>query len=330
MKHLKLLIQVLIGILVSVWLFYMAGIADVLEVIFSANVWYVNLAAVTFILASTAVALTLFISLRAMGVASSMRNTIMASFGGQLLSDLTPARSGYFLTPIILNKMDKTPIELGTASVVLIGGVNSFVKVVLATICAIYFINHFPLGPMIISSLTIGILLLLTSGIFLVSTLWLKQFKRITEKLNGLPLVGQTLGKATEAFEDFQGGGRKAARAILPIALLIALSVVINATALYVIALSLGITQLFIFEYILIAPLANVLMYIPLTVAGLGAQEAAYVLFLTILGVPLAQAVSFAVIVRVLFTGADIIGLPPLLGAGTKILYEVRSHSKNG
>jgi hypothetical protein len=67
-------------------------------------------------------------------------------------------------------------------------------------------------------------------------------------------------------------------------------------------------------------PLTAVFMYVPLTFAGLGIQEAAYVFLLTSIGAPLETALTFALLVRLIATTTDLIGLPPLIKTGTGIL----------
>jgi uncharacterized membrane protein YbhN (UPF0104 family) len=57
-------------------------------------------------------------------------------------------------------------------------------------------------------------------------------------------------------------------------------------------------------------PLTAVFMYVPITFAGLGLQEAAYVFLLTNIGAPLEIALPFALLVRLLAVSTDLIGLP--------------------
>jgi hypothetical protein len=67
---------------------------------------------------------------------------------------------------------------------------------------------------------------------------------------------------------------------------------------------------------------ASALTYIALTIAGLGVQEAGYVLLHILLALPLStinpRLVAFALITRALFTGTDIISFSSLLKVGSK------------
>jgi uncharacterized membrane protein YbhN (UPF0104 family) len=100
--------------------------------------------------------------------------------------------------------------------------------------------------------------------------------------------------------------------------LLILLSIVANAVALQFISAGLGFGTPSLIEFVFIATLAGSLMYIPVTVAGLGIQETGYVLLLTFLGASFETAVAFSLLTRALFTGTDIIGLPVLIEVSLK------------
>jgi hypothetical protein len=246
----------------------------------------------------------------------------MASFGGQLLSDVTPARSGYFLTPFILNKMDNTPIKSGTAGVVATGAINFFVKAALSIIALAYFVRILPLKPVIVNTLLVGISLLIAGGLGLLMLILGKRIPRLVERLKKLPVLGKAVGRIVEALNHLQEEGKKVRGSLTQIALLILLSVVVNATALYLVSSALWRGSPSLLDFILIVPLASALMYVPITIAGLGVQEGGYVTLLTLLGAPFEEAIAFTLIVRLLFTGTDIIGLQPLLRVGLKVLLE--------
>jgi uncharacterized membrane protein YbhN (UPF0104 family) len=76
-------------------------------------------------------------------------------------------------------------------------------------------------------------------------------------------------------------------------------------------------------------PLAAVFMYVPVTFAGLGLQEAAYVFLLTSIGSLEPNALAFALLVRVLFIITDLIGLPALIKTGTGLVNVFNNNSKN-
>jgi uncharacterized membrane protein YbhN (UPF0104 family) len=169
--------------------------------------------------------------------------------------------------------------------------------------------------------------------------MWDKRFSRLVAKLERIPLIGKRLSKFTEVFSNVQREGRKIRYSLIFVAALILLSILANATALYFIFYGVWYPSLHLIDFFFIAAFASVLTYIPITIAGLGVQEAGYVLLLQVLlGLPLstinANLVAFALITRALFTGTDIIGVSPLLKIGLKPkvhepLQEVNSTSSD-
>ncbi|HIE18260.1 TPA: hypothetical protein EYP75_00895, partial [Candidatus Bathyarchaeota archaeon] len=153
----KVLIQLMIGLAVLLWLLQLADSTKVLANMSTVDPFYLTAAAVAFITASTMIALALFVFLKKIGVKTRISDAILASFSGQLLSDITPARSGYFLTSFILNKMDGTPNKSGMASVVITDAMNFFVKAALSLIALAYFVRVLPLSPVIVNALLAGI-----------------------------------------------------------------------------------------------------------------------------------------------------------------------------
>jgi uncharacterized membrane protein YbhN (UPF0104 family) len=152
--------------------------------------------------------------------------------------------------------------------------------------------------------------------------MWEKRLSTILTKLEKIPLIGKLLKKFVDLFANVQQEGRKIRRPLILVAVMIFVSLVVNATALYFVFGSVWSSNpLGILDFFFMASLASVLMYIPITIAGLGVQEAFYVLLLQLLlGLPLTsidpRLLAFALVTRALFTGTDIIGLYPMLKAG--------------
>lgn len=321
--RIKIVIQLIVGVAILLWLLQLTNSSDVFATILQFNPLNLIGAAAFFIIASTFVALALYTPLRHSNPTASVRKVIMASFAGQLLSDVTPVRSGYFLTPIFLNQLADIPVEQGMTAVLATGGVNSFVKVVICLVGLGYFVSFLPLQAEIINALLVGVSVLLVAGAFLLLLMWERRLSKLVVKFEGLPLVGKRLHKFTEMFSNVQEEGRKIKRSLIGVAVLILLSVIGNATALYFIFNGIWHSSLSLLDFFFMASLASALTYVPITIAGLGVQEAGYVILLQLLlGMPLShidpKLVAFALIVRALFTGTDIIGVSPLLKVGLK------------
>jgi len=319
----RTVIQLIIGIAILLWLLQVANIGDTFAAILQVNVIYLLGAASCFVASSTLVGLALFVPLHQSNPTASIRRVVMASFGGQLLSDVTPARSGYFLTPIFVNRLAGIPVDQGMAGVLATGGVNAFVKAGICLVGLGYFISFLPLPASVVNSLLVGIVVLLVAGSFLLLLMWEKRMSKLVVKLEKLPLVGAKLHSFTAMFTNVQQEGVKVKGSLIAVAILILLSLVLNSVALFLIFSGLWHASLSFLDFFLMASFASALTYVPITIAGLGVQEAGYVFLLQLLlGLPLTaidpRLLAFAFITRALFTGTDIIGLSPLVKVGLK------------
>ncbi len=319
----KTIIQLIIGIAILLWLLQIANLGDTIAAIMQANILNLIGAAAFFIISSTFVGLALYTPLRQANPGTPTRQVIMASFAGQLLSDVTPVRSGYFLTPIFLNKLAGIPFEQGMSGVLATGAVNAFVKAAICCVGLAYFVSFLPLQPAVINSLIVGIAVLLIAGTILLLLMVEKRMAKLVAMFEKLPLVGKKLHEFTEMFANVQKEGRNIRRPLIIVAGLILASLLVNAVALYLVFNGVWHSSLSILDFFLMASFASTLTYVPITIAGLGVQEAGYVLLLQLLlGLPLTsidpRLLAFAFITRVLFTGTDIIGIGPLLKVGLK------------
>jgi uncharacterized membrane protein YbhN (UPF0104 family) len=323
LKSIRIVTQLIVGVAILLWLLQLANSSEVFVSILQFNPINLIGAVAFFITASTFVALALCTTLRRSNPNAPLRKMLMASFAGQLLSDVTPVRSGYFLTPVFLNQLASVPVEQGMTGVLATGGVNSIVKVIICLIGIGYFASYLPLPAEITNALFVGVVVLLIAGVFLLLLMWDRRLSKLVAKFKRIPLIGKRMNKITEMFSNVQKEGRKIKYSLILVAALILLSILANATALYFIFNGIWYPSLHLIDFFFIAAFASVLTYIPITIAGLGVQEAGYVLLLhVLLGLPLSainpRLVAFALITRVLFTGTDMIGVSPLLKAGLK------------
>ncbi|MCW4018888.1 MAG: flippase-like domain-containing protein [Candidatus Bathyarchaeota archaeon] len=310
-------VQVAVSILILYLLFRSVNLAETYKVLSQVNLPLLGVSVVFFILSSLAIGFALYGALKAADAAPPMRTTQLANFGGQLLSDITPAKSGYFATPILLNQLKAVPIEKGLMSVMSVGAVNFFIKAVFSTIALIYFLTRISIDAYMMNAMLIGITLLLAGGIGLTVLVWTNFLSGVLQKLSKLPLIGVVIRKLESiraTFAKDKTAMRKSAKT--SIASVIA-SVVLSGISLYILAQAIGLTQPTFQDLLFMGPLTAVFMYVPVTFAGLGLQEAAYVFLLTNIGAPLEVALPFALLIRILSVTTDLIGLPPLIKTST-------------
>ena len=327
-KKWRIIVQLIVGAAILLWLLHFADAGNVLGAILQINPLDLVAAAFFFIIASTFVGLALYTPIRKSSPKASLRKVITASFAGQLISDVTPVRSGYFITPIFLNELASIPVEQGMVGVLTTAGVNSLVKVLLCIIGLGYFASFLQLPVEVVNTLIVGITTLFIGGVFLLLLMWEKRIVWLFKKLNKLPLIGKSSFKLVEAIKSIQENGKNSKHSVVFVAFLIFFSVLGNAAALYILFNGFnGIwcSSLSIIDFLLIASISSTLTYVPITIAGLGVQEVGYVILLSLLlKIPISpnninsSLVAFALIVRALFTGTDIIGIVPLLKIGFK------------
>jgi uncharacterized protein (TIRG00374 family) len=314
----RVIVQLAVGVVILIYLLQLADASKVLSILLKVNLVDILLASLFFIIASTFVALALYIPVKSLENSAPMGKVLLGSFAGQLLSDVTPARSGYLVTPLILKELANIPVDKGMVAVLAIGIVNSFVKVILSAIALMYFVSFLSLDLKIVSTLVVGMLFLLGGGVALLIILMEKRILKFIIVLEKIPIIGALMHKLVEMLGRIQKGGVNIKKRFPQIALLILLSIIANATALKFISNSLGFGSPSLIEFLFITAIVSSLRYIPFTIAGLGVQETGYVLLLTLLGMPFETAVAFALLARALFTGTDIIGLPALIILGLK------------
>jgi uncharacterized protein (TIRG00374 family) len=330
MRKLIIPVQIVVSIVILYLLFQNVNLAEAQHILAAANLPVLVVSVVFFILSSVAIGFALQSALKAADAAPPFRTTMLANFGGQLLSDVTPAKSGYFATPVLLNQLRAVPIEKGLMSVMAVGAGNFFVKAAFSTIALLYFLNRIPadvMNPAITNALLLGITILVICGIGLALLVWTNCLSGQLQKLCRLPLVGQVIKKLQEIralFSKDKAALRSSLKVIVPSVLV---SVAFSGVSLYLLAHAIGMTEPTFIDLLFMGPLTAAFMYVPITFAGLGLQEAAYVFLLTgISSSPetiLPFAVTFALLVRLIAITTDLIGLPPLLKTSTGLLSKL-------
>jgi len=319
-RILILLVQVTVSFVVLFLLFLGVDFEQTIEVLASINIPLFISTIIFFILSSLTVALALHTTLRSSEVSIPLRSSVSASYGGQLLSDITPAKTGYFATPVLLRELSQVSIEKGLMSVMAMGAVNFFVKAIFSGIALLYFLNRIPMDPSLANGLLFGIGLLLIMGLGLTILVWTNYMPNLVKKLVGFPLFGRLIAKFEPILEIFDKDQSLLKKSIKTTTILIILSVLIFTFGIWFLSRAVDMPQPSFIDLLFMGPLTAVFMYVPVTFAGLGLQEAAYVFLLTSIGAPQPNALAFALLVRILFITTDLIGLPAIIKTGTGLV----------
>ncbi len=325
-------IQATVSIIILYLLFQNVNLSQAQTIITNTNIPILATSIVFFILSSFAITFALQGALKTLRAAPSFKTTVLANFGGQLLSDVTPAKSGYFATPVLLNQLEKVPIEKGLMGVMAVGAGNFFVKASFSTIALLYFLTRIPssiIDTSMTNALLAGILVLFACGVGLTILVWTNYFSGLLLRLCKLPLVGIVIRKLQEVRSMFTNDKAALRSSLKVIVVSVLASIVFSGISLYLLVQAIGMTEPTFLDMLFMGPLTAAFMYVPITFAGLGLQEAAYAFLLTGISaqptVILPYAITFALLVRLIATTTDLVGLPSVLKTSTGLIGKINN-----
>jgi uncharacterized protein (TIRG00374 family) len=237
----------------------------------------------------------------AMGENLRLRVVFFSHMAGMLLSDFTPARSGYLYVALALNEND-VPLEKGIATITSTYLYDLTFKMIVAILGA-YFLYSFIFANQLSFAIIVTFLLILgvVAGYFIV----MYPGQRIKALLQKKEFLNKVL-----IFGERSRSIQKYAPFILSITLM---GWTLRGLQWFLIALSLREIFLSPLNALLLNPLLTLFSLIPLTPAGWGIQEAGIVFVFTAMGIGAAVATSFALITRLVEVGVDLLGMKKLL-----------------
>lgn len=330
-RALLTILQFLIGIVIIIILLQQADFEKTIGILLKSDIKHVVIASIFILLASTMIVLSFFSILSSLNYKASFISCFKANFAGQLASDLTPGRAGYFITPFAMSVLSKTPFEACLVATIVSGMVDFFVRAVLTVLSVAYLVSP-------VESISGIQLIVLTSAFILASSavsfallLWSDKPRRLLLKLRSFKRMSKFkfIDYYISRFEAFQKEGGKARKSLFRVFLTMLSTCVFDSIALYFFSLSVGVDLspiLFVFIYSLVSSFT----YLPFTLAGLGVQEGVLAALLQLFGVPLSHGVSISLLFRLFYTLTDFIGLPTILKIGFSKLFENTGIEKGG
>lgn len=320
-KAILSIVQFILGVLIIILLLHQANMAETFEVLLKAELKHVVIASFLIVTASMMIALSFYFILTFLKYRVSFSSCVQANFAGQLASDLTPGRAGYFITPFVMGVLSKTPAEPCIVATVVSGMVDFFIRAFLTVISIIYLfgpVKSISGVPWIVAA---SVLILASSAVFLAMLLWSDKLRRLIIRLRGFRRIGRFLDPYVARFENFQKEGAKVKTSLVPVVFTMSLTSLFDSMALFFFSLSVGVNLhpvLFIFIYSLVSSFT----YLPLTLAGLGVQEGVLAALLQLFNVPLSHGMSISLLFRFFYTVTDFIGLPAILKTGLSTIFK--------
>jgi uncharacterized protein (TIRG00374 family) len=261
--------------------------------------------------------------LKANQIALKLRDCFYPHMCGMLLSDFTPARSGYFATAAALSYNHKVPSEKAMIAILGPQALDFITKVIAGTLCLLFITNyilHLDSGWFIF--LGAGLMCIMIAIMLLL--MFSKRFLALFSFSKKLPLAE----KVYHMFERMQENSHTVIKMIPQLVGLLLLSWTAKAVSWYFVAKSIGITIDIgvpeVLIYYFLQPTLTILEFIPSpTLAGLGLSEGGGAVLLSVFGVTAAKAASFVFLARIKTTLVNLIGIPETMKAAKGLKKEL-------
>jgi|Deesub1362A_J573_1020465.scaffolds.fasta_scaffold17161_2 hypothetical protein len=293
----RILVQVAIGLIILFAIYLKTkeySITPVFEVL---NYPLFLLSTLFYFLLNLTLAFRLKKVVEATGCSLRFKNAISAHLGGMILSDFTPGRSGYLATPFILERISACDVNKGMAGILVPQAIEFLVKIFGAFLGLVLLAAATEKFREILSFSAIAMALLLFISVLIIAGSWSGFATKI-------PFPG-FIKRRLESYTAQSMKTRDSLRIILSLTLL---GWIITAFQWYFVGMSLSINLEF-FHYLLLQPLITLLMFIPLTPAGLGIMEGGAVATLYLLGIDPSTAFFYSILIRLSTLIADSPGI---------------------
>jgi uncharacterized protein (TIRG00374 family) len=309
MKKLRIFIQISIGISIIAFILYKLDLKKVLAELGKTDPAYFILACISYLLLNMVLAFRLSYLLKKIGHELKYINVFLSHMGGMIVGDITPGRSGYFLTPQILKKKSGIPITDGMACIFAPQGVEFILKVGGAAAALIYISSFSNVDRNVFLLAMVGAILLLVIGIFMLLLSWHEE-KVSSRLLSKVPF----LNNFSVNLSFFKDKSILIKNSLDKIFILYLMGWFFATLQWYFLAKAIGIDISF-FAIFLLHPLITILMFVPISLAGLGLMEGGLIHVFSFFGISLELAMAFSILVRINILVVDLIGLKTVMKA---------------
>jgi len=286
--------QFLLGIILLLILYFNFGIR-----IYKFNAFYLLLAILSYFTLNLVLSFRLWKILCWIGYKNcNFLDILIAHLGGMIISDFTPGRSGYLTTPILMKSISKIDVKAGFAVILVSQAFEFIIKIVGAFFAVL----------LIFTGSKKLVLAFLIAAIFtsVISVLMLSP--EILAKATKFKFVEKLLNKFGIKMEDFIDNLVKVRSYYIFIVAITIVGWFITALQWYLVGLALNINLGFLF-FLFLQPLITLLMFIPVTPAGLGLMEGGNIIVFKLIGLHPSDALIYAIGVRLTTIIADSAGV---------------------
>lgn len=301
-------------------LLWYVGIGSLINTLSQMKLEYLPLAFLAYFGINVLFALRLKRVLGREGAKMSLRKTLFAQYAGMLTSDVTPGRSGYFLTPVYLRDQD-VPTSVSLSGILGIQTIEFLFKVFGGILAVAFLIETIQLSGSLLWISVVGVVLMLVGAVLLALLSWSDRVLHLFNRIFNSKYLARFTGGLMGKLEDYKQSAHHTRKSIPEIACLTMLCWILKGFEWYFLGLALGIGQIGWLGFFLLHPLVTALGFVPITPSGIGFQEGAIVAVITAVltagGMPLATALAsaaaFALISRMLLILEDLVGVPQIV-----------------
>lgn len=313
MKKIRTFLQVIIGISIIVFILRKLNMNEVFSVLGETDLSFFILASLSYLGLNIVLSSRLFYLATKIGYKIKYLHVFFSHMGGMIVGDITPGRSGYFLTPPILKTKAGVRITDGMACIFAPQGIEFILKVGGAVAAVLYISALSNVSRSFLISAGAGAALLLIAGISMLLISWHNESMtfRFIQKLPFFKRFSENLPFFKERSIQIKGS-------INAILILYMIGWAFAALQWFYLGKALGI-ELSYFAYFLIHPLITILMFVPISPAGLGLMEGGVILVFAFFGISPALALAFSVLVRISILVIDLLGLKAVFSASKEI-----------
>ncbi len=336
-RILRIALQIILTVALIAGLLWYIGIGSLISTLRTMKMEYFALAFIAYFGINLLFALRLMRVLKRDGEKLSYGKTLLAQYAGMLSSDVTPGRSGYFLTPVYLRDQN-VPTSKSLSGILGIQTIEFLAKVAGGIGAVIFLVTTVPqenwklfgsfaginLG-LLISGL--GIALMLIGALLLGAFTWSRRAMSLFNRIANSRFLRRFTGGLMGKLEEYKDSAQKTRRAIPEIIFVTVACWILKGCEWYLLGYSLGITQIPWIGYFLIHPLVTALAFVPLTPAGVGVQEFGIVGIFTLIGISSAPAGAFALLSRGLLIVEDLIGVPQITKSASSLFFSHKTES---
>jgi uncharacterized protein (TIRG00374 family) len=324
----RILLQIIVMVALIGGLLWYVGINSLIATLGQMKLEYLPPAFLAYFGINLLFALRLRRVLKREGFKTTFGKTLLAQYAGMLTSDVTPGRSGYFLTPVYLRDQG-VPTSVSLSGILGIQTIEFLFKVFGGILAVTYLIVTVNLGGTLLWVSALGVVLMLVGAVLLALLSWSERVIRLFNRIANSKYLARFTGGLMGKLEEYRESAHRTRKAIPEIAALTMLCWVLKGFEWYFLGLALGIGQIGWLGFFLLHPLVTAMGFVPITPSGIGFQEGAIVAIITAVltaqGIPLEAALlsatAFALLSRVLLIVEDLAGVPQIAKSTSGLVF---------